>query len=72
MNLTMEATMEVNLQIHRISKKYFFESYGIRIIYLPPYLPFHNPIEIAVSKQKNYVREYRFDDEKDLCEKPRD
>ena len=46
--------------------------YGHNILYLPPYSPFLNPIENVFSKQKNYVRKEKCNDESDLFIKIKD
>jgi transposase len=46
-----------NLSVHTSEKvRQLIESTGARLLLLPPYSPDLNPIEMAISKMKNYVR----------------
>ena len=44
------------------------ESHGHKVLYLPPYSPFLNPIENMFSKWKEYVRRERPENEAHLLE----
>jgi transposase len=38
-----------------------------KIKFLPPYLPFLNPVEECFSKIKNFVKKHPLDDQEGLC-----
>ena len=47
-----------NLSSHKDIEDLFLEK-GINVLYLPPYTPEYNPIEMMWSKIKNYLRKNR-------------
>ncbi|OMJ15724.1 hypothetical protein AYI70_g7064 [Smittium culicis] len=49
--------------------KEFIETTNFKLLYLPPYFPFLNPIENLFSKVKNYVRYSKPENESDLFNK---
>ena len=46
-----------NLSVHRVDGlEQVVQKYGARLPYLPPYSPDFNPIELAFSKRKTWLR----------------
>lgn len=49
-----------NASVHKVDKvTQLIESTGAKVIYLPPYSPELNPIELAWNKMKAYIRKQR-------------
>jgi transposase len=49
-----------NLTAHKVAGvSKLADKYGVRVLYLPPYSPDFNPIELAFSKLKNWLRTAR-------------
>lgn len=49
-----------NASVHKVDEvKQLIESTGAKVIYLPPYSPELNPIELAWNKMKTYIRKQR-------------
>jgi len=49
-----------NASVHKVDDvKKLIEDTGAKIIYLPPYSPELNPIELAWNKMKTYIRKLR-------------
>ena len=49
-----------NASVHKVAEvKQLIEATGAKVIYLPPYSPELNPIELAWNKMKTYLRKQR-------------
>lgn len=49
-----------NASVHKVERvKHLIEKTGAKVIYLPPYSPDLNPIELAWNKMKTYIRKKR-------------
>ncbi|KAF7685165.1 Transposable element Tcb1 transposase [Cucumispora dikerogammari] len=51
---------------HSVEIATLIENSGHRLLFLPPYSPFLNPIENLFSKSKQYVRQERVNNQKEL------
>lgn len=57
-NLTNVAFIMDNVRFHKVEAiKQFISNKNHRLLYLPPYSPFLNPIENAFSKWKQFIRQ---------------
>ena len=68
-NVTSAVLVMDNVPFHKGEQvRALVESHGHRVLYLPPYSPFLNPIENMFSKWKEYVRRERPENEPHLLD----